>query len=888
MAPKENSKSKDTNIPNNQSKRNGGGGVADYFAILGIGDTLELKSTQKKYQRVLSATTEDNEEERMRQKEALLQEEECALIERFYREIVEVSIFTAYSDTNGLFVGGSLATSISANGDEEDGYDEDNDCYYQQNGYFNNMYDHNEKGYVSKSRYQFSSIVPSPSNLAFRKTMNQDDQNRDQQHDQHLSQGQILPKEISGFEIVYQTIASSSNNIATNHQPLSINPNASGLSYGTDNDLSMNASLPLNNSTCTFDTMDATQIMSQPLNTDLNPKTGLFAIVNGANGDGGDIKISQDLSFQNLSFDSTSYQSQQQQLQSDPKQQHDTWSRLNFTRGITKKLIQQQLSPIISTKSKAIVGESYKKNTNANQLTKHFYIGYRRRGADETNKPGVADLLLMYCKIHKDTVIDAKVNRNFESAMKTCEGSASPNQGEDHSQSRMNHDLEESATTSGLAPMTTSVLRKGLVTGASIAKRVAASGKNRIMRGRSKDKIENELEVEIEIEEDSDEDKKLNDNEQHIEEGNFDGDHFEDNDKNDDDEYENYSYETIYLHEVLQLPEGFENGEWIIPCAYQCIKLPLPKQKDSSFLSSSFDSKSQQQHPPITQSHSDKERINAERRTRKTYLFNHLSSPTFGEGSGVEAYVQNDFHSKPISNVGESDDEMIRRNPWSPDDKQKNNFSFDSSNDLDISQRLEDMLPSIVRYENLASMIPNIGDDYDEYEYIPIIAVRRQRIGEEERFQEDSAVTDVTITLSSSNGDTLFPEEEEFDEFEANYDNEEDILGKSKWLSSFGLEYITKQRNDNGDAVFMLPSISFRRNLPRGFVDTPFAAGVLDRFPKKDYKGVPLPEEELPMFCYPTGCRLFRARYQDAPLAEYYGFVVKNERGDNIHGKPIL
>jgi len=39
----------------------------------------------------------------------------------------------------------------------------------------------------------------------------------------------------------------------------------------------------------------------------------------------------------------------------------------------------------------------------------------------------------------------------------------------------------------------------------------------------------------------------------------------------------------------------------------------------------------------------------------------------------------------------------------------------------------------------------------------------------------------------------------------------------------------------------------------------------------------------LPMFCYPTGCKLFRARYQDAPLPEYYGFVVKNERGDIIH-----
>lgn len=32
-----------------------------------------------------------------------------------------------------------------------------------------------------------------------------------------------------------------------------------------------------------------------------------------------------------------------------------------------------------------------------------------------------------------------------------------------------------------------------------------------------------------------------------------------------------------------------------------------------------------------------------------------------------------------------------------------------------------------------------------------------------------------------------------------------------------------------------------------------------------------------------TGCRLHRARFSDAPLPEYYGFVVKNERGDSIY-----
>ena len=37
------------------------------------------------------------------------------------------------------------------------------------------------------------------------------------------------------------------------------------------------------------------------------------------------------------------------------------------------------------------------------------------------------------------------------------------------------------------------------------------------------------------------------------------------------------------------------------------------------------------------------------------------------------------------------------------------------------------------------------------------------------------------------------------------------------------------------------------------------------------------------MFCYPTGCRLSRFRYSEAPLPQNYGFVVKNERGDSIY-----
>ena len=63
-----------------------GGGVADYFAILGVGEKLVWKHAQKKSSVVEAspkASTQHHDEE-----------DEAALVERFYREIVEVTILT--------------------------------------------------------------------------------------------------------------------------------------------------------------------------------------------------------------------------------------------------------------------------------------------------------------------------------------------------------------------------------------------------------------------------------------------------------------------------------------------------------------------------------------------------------------------------------------------------------------------------------------------------------------------------------------------------------------------------------------------------------------------------------------------------------------------------
>jgi len=104
------------------------------------------------------------------------------------------------------------------------------------------------------------------------------------------------------------------------------------------------------------------------------------------------------------------------------------------------------------------------------------------------------------------------------------------------------------------------------------------------------------------------------------------------------------------------------------------------------------------------------------------------------------------------------------------------------------------------------------------------------------------------------------------------------LLGKSKWTSFSMMESYQTSSTPLG-----IPVLLYRHNAPLGFCDISFAASVLDRFPDKDYKHLPFLQEELPLFCSPTGIRLLRRKYQDLATPECFGFVVKNERGDEIH-----
>jgi hypothetical protein len=802
----------DKEIPNKGSTqgtnpaRQNGGGVADYFAILGVGDTLELKSTQKKYQRASNNTIDESE--RIRQKEVIMQEEECAMAERFYREIVEVALFTAYSDENGVYVTRSLATSANA---EKDDVIFDQDESYDKNRYENSQ----------GRRCNTSSIIPSPTKL-LRKSIDRDEHQIDND-----DTNKALPSEILGFQIIYQTAKVKKASLQDIHP--TIGQNLSNVSYGTDHDNSINTStIPLNN---TLDTLDLAT--NQSLDADLNPTTGLFTILNN----GG--RIAQDLSFTNVSFDSQ------------PDQQ-ENWRRLKLKRGIQQRL-HEQISPILLTTEKAAVSE-YK----SKRLCKQFYIGYRRRGADETNKSAVADIILMYCKVHKTTIISPNNN--------TVHATQNPSESTTNIASQIDgDDALEDTDSSRLGPKTVAVLRRGFVSGAGLAKRMATSGKNRIMRGHSIDEVQNNV---------HDDQEEVDDDDTEFVEERLDPHSVEE---------ENDSYNTMSMHELLGLPQGFENGEWIIPCAYQSIKLPV-SLRERAKLSSPFGSEG----VLYEQSGSDTYGITHDKRTNNPFLFDHQSGPTYVEGDGIEKdFLHND------SQIGDSNilEKGGRRNPWSPavcapmtSDGELTNAEFDDKIYQDQIHQREKMMPSIMSQNDMSSLQQQKAIDDDVYEYVPIIAVRRQRAGEEERFHEDPGIVDIEISLSQ-NSIVAFPGDDdgEDDEFEENEDDDDDISGKPPWTTSKLLHPAENDPHECEENAVLHPLLVFRRNRPRGFIDTPFATSVLDRFPKKDYKGVPLPQEELPMFCYPTGCRLFRARNLDAPLAEYYGFVVKNERGDNIH-----
>ena len=452
-----------------------------------------------------------------------------------------------------------------------------------------------------------------------------------------------------------------------------------------------------------------------------------------------------------------------------------------------------------------------RQRTDDSSLSKKFYLGFRRRLPDEVDRPAVADLTLHYVRLHRDTLMG-------------------------HNKTSDTVSVTTSDTTSGRKAM---ALKRGFANGAIIAARVAEAGKQKIMQQYRGDMSRAEQRKSPTLT------TRFLESEDSI---------------------------TVPLHEVLALPDGFD--EWSIPEEYQWITFPSAQDSWSGISSP-------------TNWHG----IQSEQtRIRKTYLVPHKggmkleSSPSDDHtqtsepsGAGMEAYLDNtSYLPSPLSSAtGASEVKWTfqalssarQRDGWHPES------TLERSDPREYMPRiLSEPLPS------LAQMLSN-----EDFCYIPVLALRRQRMDDEERYHEDPAVVDLAITFDDGHGDPVMPSSHE------GFDDEDDdkgnfnLLGRSDWSPSS--INISRQEGDERSLHLALgtPIILVRRNNPIGFADAAFATRVLDRFPVKNYKDLPLPEEELPMFCYPTGCRLHRARYSDAPLPQYYGFVVKNERGDSIH-----
>jgi hypothetical protein len=257
-----------------------------------------------------------------------------------------------------------------------------------------------------------------------------------------------------------------------------------------------------------------------------------------------------------------------------------------------------------------------------------------------------------------------------------------------------------------------------------------------------------------------------------------------------------------------------------------------------------------------------------------TGIVTQVSDPS---GTGIEAYFDGaSFVLTPPSSVAGGSDIGMMRPQASPavvvtgHDEQELTTSFEV---LDPTA----FMPKLLETDDLPNLLDVTSND--PFIYIPVIAFRRQHAGVEERYHEDPAVVNLAVSFRDVHGVPILPDvimcmDDDDDEDGFN------PLSTTPWASarspSNPLQQPQSSASRNHPANNLgSPVVLVRKNYPIGFADAAFATRVLDRFPLKNYKGLPLPEEELPMFCYPTGCRLHRARYSDCPLPQYFGFVVK-------------
>ena len=373
-----------------------------------------------------------------------------------------------------------------------------------------------------------------------------------------------------------------------------------------------------------------------------------------------------------------------------------------------------------------------------------------------------------------------------------------------------------------------------------------------------------------------------------------DDDHDDDHDDDNDDDHDDEDGTELALwamRDLLPLPNGYD--EWVVPEFCETLRLPyyaspFPRNSD----------RRRHRKPPtlvdrthvVPSSSHDGDRVTSPSSVGMEAMY---LSPTMATGRGdlSRAFFSSDADRPP----GTLDpDYMPILVPFKSIPKAVETIKTAAATNNDAFNKDD---------------VKDGDGNHDAHMYIPVLAIRRQRVGEEECYHEDPSIVEVHLTYLDDDG--LPPKTTVNDEDDDDGDDEfgrggpssittrANVLKKSAWTpSSSSSEDVVDDSKSSIDLASQggqrwqnlsrrRPVILLRRNIPNGFADVPIApARVLDRFPRKNYRGMPFPEEELPLFCYPRGgVYLVRDKLRNLTLPKSFGFVVKNERGDSIYGE---
>jgi hypothetical protein len=495
----------DNNSSSNNDKSNNHhyNGIADYFAILGIGDNLQFKKATKTKPHDDSPKEESLQHDSQYEKE---KEEQCQMMQRFYREIVHVGILSVYTAAAAPAAGTTTAAmedtwntcgARSAEGGRGvENYVRGGGSGSGGNGtvgndYCNHNHSHdgdNKDDFYTYSRCDSRTIIyaahlatshrrgykdgddeninndNNDENNNNDKNDDDDENNNDNHHyttvplvpllHLHTQSGigmgendigdfvarDVLPEQVDGFQILYNTVPASAPNDPQGHGQYH-HQQQQQQQQGHDISLNM-SSLSMNT---TFDGSllskeDHPDCENGALGGDLWSKGQTFrANLHFHQGYRGKLLshfmessslLSRSLSMVDDSLDATkpsnSHNHSNNKMSLVQREQNGNLFLSKLPRRPTlSKLGQNIFSPILhhshrSQDEKNVLLQNGcgvdshdcitgKKSHDLFTIQKkEFYVGYKKRDPDETDLPGIADCKIVYCRIHKETILPEK------------------------------------------------------------------------------------------------------------------------------------------------------------------------------------------------------------------------------------------------------------------------------------------------------------------------------------------------------------------------------------------------------------------------------------------------------------------------------------------------